>query len=164
MVRIARRNISIRLLPGLNACKPSSSQSGERQNTTHFRSLFPISRRSGRMIQSGGCMSTVSQQLFLLFYSQSNTISIVITVYCPIQTLYKDVRHNSLLQGIPFNPPREFMAAVFCVASLYVSGLDSHNLEMRYLQQVIKFLQKTVHNTLPDSEIGFVAGIIRLLI
>lgn len=56
------------------------------------------------------------------------------------------------------------MAAVFCVASLYIGGLDIGDLESRYLQRVIGFLQRAIQDKVPDSEIGFVAGIIRLLI
>ncbi|KAL2015097.1 hypothetical protein VTK56DRAFT_6311 [Thermocarpiscus australiensis] len=79
--------------------------------------------------------------------------------YCKSRTLYLDDKHNSLLRAIPPNPPRAFMAAIFCLTCLYV-GFP----ELAYFQEVILFLRETLQNEMQDSEIPLLASIIRLLI
>ena len=114
------------------------------------------------------CLSEEEQRLYeycesgaLFFHplALSNNPRIVIDKYCKSRTLYSDARYNSLLHTIPPNPPRAFMAAIFCLTSLYVGRP-----EQDYFQEAIMFLRETVRNGMPDSEIALVASIIRLLI
>jgi hypothetical protein len=114
------------------------------------------------------CLSEEEQRLYeycesgtLFFHplSPSNNPWIVIDKYCKSRTLYGDARYNSLLRTIPPNPPRAFMAAIFCLTCLYVGRP-----EQDYFQEVITSLRESVRNGVPDSEIALVASIIRLLI
>ncbi len=100
-----------------------------------------------------------SGALFFQPLAPSNNPCIVINKYCKSRTLYLDAQHNSLLRGIPPDPPRPFMAAIFCLTCLYVGRP-----EQAYFQEAIVFLRKTIENGMPDSDIAIVAGIVRLLI
>lgn len=81
--------------------------------------------------------------------------------YCPEQTLYTDPNNNSILKCIPAHPPKEFMAAIYLISSLYLKDGN----EVYYFQTVVTYLREMIEQpTLLQSRVSVIIGIIRLLV
>lgn len=131
-------------------------------------SLLRATRSPARTISHLQTLCLNEEEMYLYEYCElgallfqplatSNNPWLVINKYCKSRTLYCDARYNSLLRVIPPNPPRPFMAAIFCLICPYVGRP-----ELTYVQEVLTFLSKAIKNRMSIPEMMNFATIVRL--